>query len=164
MMMRFGVAAFGARFLALRRRIGFSRGSVLECLISVSKDKALALYSRQSYCGRSTEMRAYARRTSRPGKFSKRKPKKYRTVEAPPPPPTPPAPPLPNIHYEAGWNDSWSFRRCLHEHRTLLEAAKCGKPQGCGWYVFAVENGEPRQLHDAEEEIVDHFRYGKDAK
>jgi hypothetical protein len=41
-------------------------------------------------------MRAYARRTSRPGKFSKkRKSKKYCTVEPPPPPPTPPTPPPP---------------------------------------------------------------------
>ena len=106
-------------------------------------------------------MRSYARRTSRPGKFSKRKQRKNRAVAPPPPPPTPPAPPIPNIHYEAGWNDSWSFRRCLHEHRTLLEAAKCAMPQGCGWYVFAVENGEPRQLDGAEDEIVHRFRLGK---
>ena len=108
-------------------------------------------------------MRAYARRTSRPGKFSKkRKSKKYRTVEPPPPPPTPPAPPVPNISYEAGWTDSWSHRRCYHVHWTLLEAAECGMQHGCGWYVFASEGHVPRQLNDAEEEIVNRLRFGKD--
>jgi hypothetical protein len=33
-------------------------------------------------------------------------------------------------------------------------------PTGAGWYVFAVENGEPRQLLDAEEETVTRFRFG----
>ena len=111
-------------------------------------------------------MRAYARRTNRPRKFSKRKQSRYRTVVPPPPPPPtppalPPAPPSPNIYYEAGWNDSWQFRRCLHEHRTLSEAARCARPHGCGWYVFAVENSVPRQLTDAEDEIVDRLRFGK---
>jgi len=106
-------------------------------------------------------MRAYARRISRfVKKVSKRRLSKSRTLELPPPP----APPLPNIHYEAGWNDSWSFRRCLHEHKTILAAAKCAMPQGCGWYVFAVENGEPRELHGNEDEIVNRFRFRKDAK
>src|SRR5215831_5491743 len=113
-------------------------------------------------------MRAHARRTNKPArKFSKRKLSKHRTVQ-PPPPPTPPAqppaPPFPNIYYEAGWNDSWQFRRCLHEHRTLSEAARCARPHGCGWYVFAVENSLPRQLNDAEDEIVNCLRFGKDAK
>ena len=103
-------------------------------------------------------MRAYARRTNKPVKKVWKR-KKYRTVE--PPPPAPPAPPLPNIYYEVGWNDSWSFRRCLHEHKTIVEAAKCGMPQVCGWYVFAVENSVPRQLTDAEDEIVNRFRFGK---
>jgi hypothetical protein len=110
-------------------------------------------------------MRAYARRTSKPArKFSKRKLSKYRTVERPSPPPTPPAPPFPNVYYEAGWNDSWQFRRCLHEHRTLSEAARCAMPHGCGWYVFAVENSVPRQLNDAEDEIVSRLRFGKNWK
>ncbi len=26
-----------------------------------------------------------------------------------------------NLHYEAAWTDSWTHRRCLHEHRTLIE-------------------------------------------
>jgi len=34
-------------------------------------------------------------------------------------------------------------------------------PQGYGWYVFAVENGVERQLHDAEDEIVNRLRFGK---
>ncbi len=41
-----------------------------------------------------------------------------------------------NQHFEAGWTESWSHRRCLHEHQTLIEAAKCGMPHGAGWYVF----------------------------
>jgi hypothetical protein len=63
-------------------------------------------------------------------------------------------------YYEAGWTDSWSHRRCLHQHRTLLEAAGCAAPHGAGWYVFAVEDGIPRQLKAAEDEIVNEFRFG----
>lgn len=105
-------------------------------------------------------MKAFARRANRPVKrASKRQLRKLRT--APPPPPPPPEPPLnPDIHYEAGWTDSWSHRRCLHKHRTLTEAAECAMPTGAGWYVFAVENGEPRQLLDAEEEVVHRYRFG----
>jgi len=32
-----------------------------------------------------------------------------------------------NQHFEAGWTESWSHRRCLHEHLTLIEAAECAK-------------------------------------
>jgi hypothetical protein len=31
-------------------------------------------------------------------------------------------------------------------------------------YVFAVENSVPRQLNDAEDEIADRLRYGKNWK
>jgi hypothetical protein len=65
-----------------------------------------------------------------------------------------------NIHYEAAWTDSWSHRRCLHEHRTLIDAAKCAMPHGAGWYVFAVEYGIPRELDAAEEDAVNKFRFG----
>jgi hypothetical protein len=68
---------------------------------------------------------------------------------------------LNDIHYEAGWTDSWCHRRCMHPHKTLLEAAKCGMPQGAGWYVLAVERGESRELMAAEDKIVDAFRFGK---
>jgi hypothetical protein len=34
-------------------------------------------------------------------------------------------------------------------------------PTGCGWYVIAVERGEARQLTDAEDEIVNRFRFGE---
>lgn len=64
-----------------------------------------------------------------------------------------------NTHYEAGWTESWSHRRCLHEHQTLIEAAKCAMPRGAGWYVFAVENGTPRELDETEESIVNKFRF-----
>jgi len=103
-------------------------------------------------------MKAFARRANRPVKtVSKRQLSKPRTA----PPPPPPGPPLnPDIHYEAGWTDSWSHRRCLHKHRTLAEAAECAMPTGAGWYVFAVENGESRQLVDAEEKIVNRHRFG----
>ena len=65
-----------------------------------------------------------------------------------------------NLHFEAGWTESWSHRRCLHEHPTLIEAAKCAMPQGAGWYVFAVEADAPRQLTDAEDSVVNEFRFG----
>jgi len=65
-----------------------------------------------------------------------------------------------NLHFEAGWTESWSHRRCLHEHPTLIEAAKCAMPQGAGWYVFAVEGDAPRQLTDAEDSLVNEFRFG----
>jgi len=65
-----------------------------------------------------------------------------------------------NLHFEAGWTESWSHRRCLHEHQTLIEAAKCAMPHGVGWYVFAVEGDAPRQLTDAEDSVVNEFRFG----
>ena len=49
----------------------------------------------------------------------------------------------------------------MHEHKTLLEAAKCAEPTGAGWYVFAVENGQPRELGKSEEEIVNRFRFAR---
>jgi len=104
-------------------------------------------------------MRAWARkRSDRPTK--RRIPKRKRITRTAPPPP-PPSPPLnPKIHYEAGWTDSWTHRRCMHEHKTLLEAAKCAMPTGAGWYVFAIEDDEPRELREAEEEIVNRLRFG----
>jgi len=66
-----------------------------------------------------------------------------------------------NLHYEAGWTDSWTFRRCGHIHDSLVEAAKCGIPQGAGWYVFAVENGRERELSASEDKIVNDFRFGR---
>jgi|SRR5580692_4382013 hypothetical protein len=103
-------------------------------------------------------MRAYARKhkpADRIIKKSKRQLLKSLTV---PPPPAPP--PSANTHFEAAWTDSWSHRRCLHEHKTLWEAIKCAMPRGCGWYVFAVEDGKPRELRDAEDEVVNCYRFG----
>jgi hypothetical protein len=68
---------------------------------------------------------------------------------------------LNEIHYEAAWTDSWCHRRCMHTHKTLLEASECALPTGAGWYVVAVERGEPRELMAAEDKIVDAFRFGK---
>ena len=65
-----------------------------------------------------------------------------------------------NLHYEAAWTDSGSHRRCCHRHQTLIEAARCAMPNGAGWYVFAVNGGMPRQLTDAEDEVVNEFRFG----
>jgi hypothetical protein len=90
---------------------------------------------------------------------SKRQRDLLRTPPSPPPPPSPPSPPTPNIHYEAGWSDSGFHYRCFHKHERLLEAAECAMPTGCGWYVFAVENGEPRELSEAEDEVVNRFRF-----
>jgi hypothetical protein len=49
----------------------------------------------------------------------------------------------------------------MHAHKTLIEAAQCGMPQGAGWYVFAVERDEPRELLAAEDSVVERFRFGK---
>ena len=68
-----------------------------------------------------------------------------------------------NPHYEAAWTESWSHRRCLHEHLSLVEAAKCATPHGAGWYVFAVEGDAPRELTDAEDEVVNEVRFGAEA-
>jgi hypothetical protein len=65
-----------------------------------------------------------------------------------------------NPNYEAGWTDSWSHRRCMHKHPTLIEAAKCAMPHGAGWYVFAVEGDMPRELTPAEDKAVNEFRFG----
>jgi hypothetical protein len=65
-----------------------------------------------------------------------------------------------NLHFEAGWTESWSHRRCLHEHHTLIEAARCAMPHGAGWYVLAVEGDAPRQLTDAEDGVINEFRFG----
>jgi hypothetical protein len=64
-------------------------------------------------------------------------------------------------HFEAGWTDSFCHRRCMHEHKTLIEAANCGMLLGAGWYVFAVENGEARELTADEDEFVNRFRFRK---
>ena len=57
-------------------------------------------------------------------------------------------------HYEAGWTDSWSHRRCLHKHKTLAAAAKCAAQYGAVGYVFAVEGGVGRELRATEENVV----------
>jgi hypothetical protein len=49
----------------------------------------------------------------------------------------------------------------MHKHLTLIEAAKCGMPHGAGWYVFAVEGDMPRELTEAEDKVVNAFRFGK---
>jgi len=64
-----------------------------------------------------------------------------------------------NLHYEAAWTESWSHRRCMHGHQTLIDAAKCAMPHGAGWYVFAVECSTPRELSDEEDEAVNNFRF-----
>jgi hypothetical protein len=65
---------------------------------------------------------------------------------------------LNNIHYEAVWTDSWCDCRCMHAHQTLSDAAKCGLPRAAGWYVLAFEYGEPRQLTNAEDKVVNDLR------
>jgi hypothetical protein len=64
-------------------------------------------------------------------------------------------------HYEAGWTDSWSHRRCFHKHRTPSAAAKCAEPYGAYGYAFAVEGGEGRELKATEENVVRAIRFGK---
>jgi hypothetical protein len=63
-----------------------------------------------------------------------------------------------NVHYEGAWTESWTHRRCRHHHRNLIEAAECAIPEGPAWYVFAVENGKPRELTSIEERSLEEFR------
>jgi hypothetical protein len=82
----------------------------------------------------------------------------------PPPPPVPPAPPTnPDLHYEAGWTDRrvLQLERCFHKHATLIEAAQCAMANGCGCYVFAVEKYKERELNEAEDAIVNAYRFRK---
>jgi len=67
-------------------------------------------------------------------------------------------------HYEAGWTDSWSHRRCLHKHRSLEAAAKCAAQYGAVGYVFAVEGGVGRELRATEENVVRAIRFGKEPR
>lgn len=64
-----------------------------------------------------------------------------------------------NRHYEAGWTDSGCFRRCLHTHQTLIEAAKCATPHGAGWYVVCIEFEKTRELTEQEDAVVNEFRF-----
>jgi hypothetical protein len=64
-----------------------------------------------------------------------------------------------SLHYEAGWTESWNHLRCWHDHETIQAAAECATPHGAGWYVFAVENGTPRQLQQDEEDAERKFRF-----
>jgi hypothetical protein len=107
-------------------------------------------------------MRAHAREHEDIGAKKRRAKRKLITRTAPPPavPPAPVPPGNPNTHFEAAWTDSWQRRRCKHRHRTLIEAAQCAKPHGCGWYAFAVQDGEGRELTEQEDEIVNRFRFG----
>jgi hypothetical protein len=47
----------------------------------------------------------------------------------------------------------------MHKHKMLSDAARCGLPRAAGWYILAVERGEPRQLTTAENKIVNDFRF-----
>lgn len=63
-----------------------------------------------------------------------------------------------DLFYEGAWTESWTHRRCQHQHQTLVEAAECALPEGPAWYVFAVENGQARQLTETEERRLQEFR------
>jgi hypothetical protein len=90
---------------------------------------------------------------------NRRRAKRKLIATTTPPPPAPPA--NPDLHYEAAWTERGVLQlvRCFHKHESLIEAAQCAEPSGCGWYVFAVENGGERQLNDAEDGIVNGFRF-----
>jgi hypothetical protein len=68
---------------------------------------------------------------------------------------------LNEIRYDAGWTDSWVYCRCFHGHETLTQAAECGMAHP-GFYVVAVESGEPRELTTAENDVVNRVRFGTD--
>ena len=66
-----------------------------------------------------------------------------------------------NTHYEAMWTESFVHQRCWHMHASLIDAARCAMPHGAGWYVIAVESGQPRELSRGEDWVVNDFRFGK---
>jgi hypothetical protein len=65
---------------------------------------------------------------------------------------------IPNLFYEGAWTESWCRRRCQHRHRTVAEAAECAVLEGPAWYVFAVQDGKPRQLTNTEERSLQELR------
>ena len=58
------------------------------------------------------------------------------------------------LHYEVGWTEIRTHRRCLRKHPTVPEAVACASAHGAGWCVFAVENDEGRELTETEERLV----------
>jgi hypothetical protein len=60
----------------------------------------------------------------------------------------------PSVYYEVGWTESWCFVSCLHKHRTPLEATICGLTKPAGRFVFAAEDGKPRELRPDEEKMT----------
>jgi hypothetical protein len=123
----------------------------------VPKDSRQFLAEWYAVVPKDTVMRAFARKGSHRSPHTQI-PRRTRAKHTSTPPTPPSSPPSPKLHFEAGWTDSWSHRRCMHKHKTLKEAAKCAMPTGCGWYVFAVEDDEPRELNEKEERIVHQFR------
>jgi hypothetical protein len=43
--------------------------------------------------------------------------------------------------------------------KKIAKISEAGFVPGAGWYVLAVEDGSPRQLKAAEDEIVNEFRF-----
>ena len=69
-----------------------------------------------------------------------------------------------NTYYEGAWTESYCHFRCYHTHDTLIDAAKCAAKQGMpGWYVFAVEFDQPRELTPVEDKVVNEFRFSLQA-
>jgi hypothetical protein len=67
---------------------------------------------------------------------------------------------MPSLHFFAGWTSSGCLLGCNHQHETIISAVGCCSPAGA--YVVAVENGECRQLNEAEELQFQHAMYGYD--
>jgi hypothetical protein len=64
-----------------------------------------------------------------------------------------------NLHYEAAWTDGGRHHRCLHQHRSPADAARCAMSRSAGWHVLAVEVGTARELTEAEARMVNEFRF-----
>jgi len=54
------------------------------------------------------------------------------------------------------WHVTMLHAQCLPE---ITISPGTAAPHGAGWYVFAIEDGSPRQLKAAEDEIVNEFRF-----
>ncbi|HEX6505322.1 MAG TPA: hypothetical protein VF011_18915 [Terriglobales bacterium] len=69
-------------------------------------------------------------------------------------------PQTPSLYYFAAWTDSGCVLGCDHQHETVISAVACCAPAGA--YVIAVENGDLRELNEAEESEFQHAMYGYD--
>ena len=159
------------RGIHVRLRQEMKAGRPKDWHFAVHQEFTSGALSRDRHCGRvqlRSSMKAHAQNHEdiHANRIRAKRKLITRTMPPAPPPPVQPAaapPGNPDLHFEAAWTERGvsHLDRCYHKHATLIEAAQCAMPSGCGWYVFAVENGHGRQLNDGEDEIVNSYRFRK---